>query len=70
MADQSGIIISLQEFHPDLWKSLILDRALKIIKEEMMYNLKPGALKNGKVNMKKREEIKEQMVGRLGGGLG
>ena len=35
-----------------------------------MYNLKPGALKKGKVDMKKREEIKEQMVGRLGGGLG
>ena len=31
-----------------------------------MYNLKPGALKKGKVVMKKREEIKEQMVGRLG----
>ena len=66
----SVIIISLQEFYPDLWKSLILDRALKIIKRKWCTTWSLGHWKKGKVDRKKREEIKEQMVGRLGGGLG
>ena len=32
--------------------------------------MEPGAWKKGKVDRKKGKEIKEQMVGRLGGGLG